>query len=442
MKIMLDGFNLGLEKGTGVATYARNLSYAIHALGHEVGVLYGGPAAPGYSKLMHEIAFFDSNAGDIPRWLRDLRALREILMSPLGYESVPIPITGTVIAETFKSRLPYFDSLWNSQDVFRRAHNAFGFFRKLGRVYCKYQPDIVHWTYPLPLRIKGARNIYTLHDLVPLRLPYTTLDNKRRYFRLVQRIAQKADHIVTVSDVSRKDIINLLGVPEDRITNTYQAVTIPAKYRDKPEEVVRREVEGTFGLQFKEYFLFFGSIEPKKNIGRIIEGYLASGVDAPLVIVGAQAWKSEQELRLLYEDHIRSLIQVGVETRVKRRVIRLDYAPFPLLVSLIRGAKATLFPSLYEGFGLPVLESMLLGTPVLSANTSSIPEVAGDAACLVNPYDTREIAEGIRALDSNDELRAQLSEKGRKQATLFSEEAYQRRLGDLYGTVKSRMRRM
>lgn len=435
MKVMIDGFNLGLEKGTGVSTYARNLSYCLHQLGHTVGVLYGGRAAPGMSDLMREIAFFESNAGDIPPWLRNLRAVYEMICAPLGYRASQVPITGTVIADTFKSRLPYFDSIWNAKDVFRRAHNAFGAFGRLGRVYTKFKPDLVHWTYPLPLTVKGSKNIYTLHDLVPLRLPYTTLDNKRRYFRLCKRIARKADHIVTVSETSRQDIINILGISPERVSNTYQAVTIPAKYKDKPIEIVKREVEGTFGLVFRNYFLFFGSIEPKKNIGRLIEAYLGSGVDTPLVIVGAQAWKSEQELRLLYDDHIRSLIHVGTETRVKRRVIQLDYAPFPLLVSLIRGAKATLFPSLYEGFGLPVLESMLVGTPVLSSNVSSIPEVAGDAACLVNPYDTREMAEAIRALDSNEAMRAELSDKGRRQAKQFDETSYQKRLDEVYGRV-------
>jgi glycosyltransferase involved in cell wall biosynthesis len=158
-------------------------------------------------------------------------------------------------------------------------------------------------------------------------------------------------------------------------------------------------------------------------------------VETPLVIVGAQAWKSEQELRLLYDDHIRSLITDGRETRVKRRVVQLDYAPFPLLVSLIRGAKATMFPSIYEGFGLPVLESMLLGTPVLSSNVSSIPEVAGDAACLVDPYDTRAMAEAIRAIDTDEQLRGALAEKGLRQARLFDERAYQRRLSELYARV-------
>lgn len=432
---MIDGYNLALDKGTGVATYARNLSYCLGALGHEVGVLYGGRGTPFGNDLLREIAFFDPNAPDMAKWLRNLRAIQEGVKAPLGYRALTIPVTGKVISEGFKSRMPFFNALFNAEYVFRRAHNNFGFWKTMGRVFTDFKPDITHWTYPLPLYVKGSKNIYTLHDLVPLRLPYTTLDNKRRYLRLCQRIAQKSDHIVTVSEASRRDIIELLGVAPDKVSNTYQAVTIPDKYRNKPLDLVQREVEGTFGLKFKSYFLFFGSIEPKKNIGRLIEAYLGSAVETPLVIVGAQAWKSEQELRLLYDDHIKSLITHGAETRVKRRVIQLDYAPFPLLVSLIRGAKATLFPSLYEGFGLPVLESMLLGTPVLSSNTSSVPEVAGDAACLINPYDTREMAEAICALDANEALRAELSEKGLKQAELFNETNYMNRVQTVYQRV-------
>ena len=432
-RVLIDGRNLALESGTGVATYARNLSFALRDLGCHVEVLYGGRGAPGTSSLMREIAFFDTNAGDPPQWLRLLRTIRAAAAQFIGHDATPIPITGTVIADHFKSRLPYFDGLYNSTDLFSNAHGLYGAFGWIHSVTLRGpRPDLVHWTYPMPLRIPAAPNIYTLHDLVPLRLPHTTLDNKRRYFRLVRRIAASADHIVTVSENSRADIINILGADEQRVTNTYQAVDIPPEYSAKPLDTVQREVEGTFGLAFRDYFLFWGAIEPKKNVGRIIEGYLASGVKSPLVIVGGQAWKSDQELRLLYDDNIRTLLHVGDETKVKKRVIQLSYVPFRLLVSLIRGAKATVFPSLYEGFGLPVLESMLLGTPVISANTSSIPELAGDAALLVDPYDTKQIAEAIRSLDADEALRTALSARGTARAQLFSHHNYCRRLNEVY----------
>jgi glycosyltransferase involved in cell wall biosynthesis len=167
----------------------------------------------------------------------------------------------------------------------------------------------------------------------------------------------------------------------------------------------------------------------------MIEGYLASKVDAPLVIVGAMAWKSEEELRLLNEENIvfRRTIQNDEFTR--KRVMILPYAPFSLLVSLIRGARATLFPSIYEGFGLPVLEAMLLGTPVISSNTSSLPEVAADAAVLIDPYDTAAIARAIRQVDADPGLRSELSVRGRQRAAWFSREAYRDRLAQVYKAV-------
>jgi glycosyltransferase involved in cell wall biosynthesis len=170
-------------------------------------------------------------------------------------------------------------------------------------------------------------------------------------------------------------------------------------------------------------------------VGRLIEAYLASNIDTPLLIVGKPAWKSEQELRMLNEDVTAYLEQVGSLIYRRRRIFQIDYAPFPLLVSLIKGAKCVLFPSLYEGFGLPVLEAMKLGTPVLASSEGAIPEVAGDGALLIDPYDTRSIADGIATLDRNAELRASLIDRGRKRAEVFSPEAHARRLEAVYDSL-------
>lgn len=430
--IMIDGYNLGLEMGTGVATYARNLSYELHNLGYQAHVLYGGRAAPGIQDLLREIAFFDPNAGTTPRWLEVLRYVTELVNSPAGMRARPVPISGKVIAKTYRARMPYFDRIWSVPDLFGRSYRHFALYRSRLSVNVRETPRVMHWTYPLPLRVAGAKNIYTIHDLVPLRLPYTTLDNKRRHYRLIRMLLRRADHIVTVSETSKKDIVDLFGYPEEKITNTYQAVDIPRKYAEKPEDSVKREVEGTFNLVYKDYLLYFGAIEPKKNIGRLIESYLASQIKTPLVIIGKLAWKTDDELRLLNDSSIRYLEQVETLTYTRNRVFRIDYAPFPLLVSLIRGAKAVTFPSLYEGFGLPVLEAMRLGTPVLTSTEGAAPEVAGDAALLVDPYDTHALSEAIRALDSNQELRGELACKGLKQAALYSPERYRARLAQMY----------
>ncbi len=429
--------NLALDKGTGVSTYARNLSYELHNMGLGVEVLYGNRAYGGRDRLLREISFFDPppRAGFLGR----SASMAGVLLS-LGLPTKPtaVPASGRVVTRAFSSRMPYADQLWNAADVFRSGDTCFYLTGLRKPVRMRDAPDIMHWTYPVPIKMTGSKNIYTLHDLVPLRLPYTTLDIKHHYLRLMRAIVTRADHIVTVSETSRRDIIELLACPEDKVTNTYQSVEIPAKLRNRPPAEVQREVEGTFGLPYKGYFLFFGSIEPKKNIGRLIEAYLGAKTETPLVIVGAQSWKSENELRLINDTTNRFLEQIGNVTMTRDRIRRFDYAPFPLLVSLIQGAKAVAFPSLYEGFGLPILESMLLGTPVITSREGATPEVAGQAALLVDPYDPRAICQALLEMDSNAELRARLSEAGRTQAALYSPEAHRAKLQTVYSKVLGR----
>ncbi len=430
--ILIDGYNLGLEKGTGVATYARNLSYEIKALGHNGSVLYGNRAAPSRDPLLQEIAFFDSNVGERNRVLELIEQAHRAVLGPFGHVAAQVPLSGTVIDRPFSARMPAYDRIYNATDVFKRSQSAYYLWKRLSTVKMPDRPDLVHWTYPVPLKVKGAPNIYTMHDLVPLRLPYTTLDKKKTYLQLMRQLTKTADHIVTVSECSKRDIVDMLGISPDRVTNTYQSVAIPDKLLNKPEDMVAREVEGAAAVEYKNYYLFWGSIEPKKNIGRMIEAYLASKVDAPLVIVGAQAWKSEQELRLLNDEVIRYHTIVDGEMHTKKRVIQMSYAPFSLLVSLIRGAKAALFPSLYEGFGLPALEAMLLGTPVICSNTASLPEVVGDAALMVDPYDNVALCAAIRNIDNDADLRLDLTRRGQLQAAIYSPQNYRTRLKSLY----------
>jgi glycosyltransferase involved in cell wall biosynthesis len=419
-QVMIDGYNLGLEKGTGVATYARNLSYELRHLGHSISVLYGHPAAP-RDPLLREIAFFDSDTKVRRGWADQLGQGIHTLRAPLGQQAEEVPISGRVISRTFEARLPSYDRIYHAPDVFKRAHGAFQVWGSLVPVNLPHACDVAHWTYPLPIRARGAANIYTLHDLVPLRLPYTTLDHKRRYLALLRTLERTADHIVTVSECSKRDLVEIVGFAPERVTNTYQSVDVPRALRDKTDEQVAHEVESLAPIGYKDYFLFWGAIEPKKNIGRMIESYLVSKVTAPLVIIGARAWKSERELQLLNDRSVND-----------KRIIQLPYVPFSLLVSLIRGARAALFPSLYEGFGLPALEAMMLGTPVICSNTSSLPEVAGDAALMVDPYDTAALAAAIRAIDADADLRGDLSRRGTARAELFSPAAYRERLSALY----------
>jgi glycosyltransferase involved in cell wall biosynthesis len=171
-------------------------------------------------------------------------------------------------------------------------------------------------------------------------------------------------------------------------------------------------------------------LDPKKNFSRALQAYLSARVDIPLVVVVGQSRISEEEGRLLDEAINDDRLD---RERGRRRIRRYEYLPFGLLMTLIQGARAVLFPSLYEGFGLPLLEAMSLGTPVITSTTSSIPEVAGDAAVMVDPYDVDAISRAIFTLCNDAGMCAELSARGPHRAALFSIEKYRERIENLYG---------
>lgn len=284
----------------------------------------------------------------------------------------------------------------------------------------------MHWTSPLPLYAKNRPNFYTIHDLIPLRLPHTTLHDRNKFYELHKSIADRADRIIVVSETTKQDVIRILGVKEDRVINTYQAASIPTHLTQKTDSETATEIDTIFDLQWKGYFLHFGAIEPKKNLGRLSEAFLTSGSNTPLVIIGAPGWLDKPETSLIDQIH-------DTNRPIGNLIRRHDYTSLPLLISLIRGAKAVLFPSLYEGFGLPVLEAMSLSTAVMTSNYGALAEIAGDAAHLVDPQDVASIRSGIRTLDNDPALVAHLEAQGLLQAERFSISRYKERLATAYG---------
>jgi glycosyltransferase involved in cell wall biosynthesis len=429
---MIDGFNLALPRGTGVATYGFNLARALRGMGMGVEGLYGLRAP--FNRKLREIMFYESLGGEhVTRPPRkfSLIGVRELslLVRPKAAREIPIGERSKVENRQFAHRLPDIDRLFTSPDLFDQGVRHFKRYGLFLPVRVPDPPEIAHWTYPVPVRLLGARNIYTLHDMVPLRLPHTTLDNKRHYYKMVQACIRKGDHICTVSEASRNDIEMLFPRARGKVTNTYQAVHIPPSLAEASDADVETSLQTMFNLPYKGYFLYFGAVEPKKNVARLIEAYLTIGSKTPLVVVGTRAWGGDTELRLLQRDEVQPL------KATFRNVRRIDYLPRQLLMRLVRGAKAVAFPSLYEGFGLPALEAMMLGTPVLTSTASSLPEVVGEAALTVDPYNVGEIAAALRRLDGDEGLRNALSQAGEARAAEYDMARYQQRLADMYAQV-------
>jgi glycosyltransferase involved in cell wall biosynthesis len=432
ISIGIDGFNLAMPRGTGVATYGYGLAEAVRGLGHSTLGLFGIDV--GDRAETRELLFWDrigKERGPETRKQHRRRLRREWIRSFLPVHGYEVPLSGAVETQGFAGRLPPFDRIVSSPALWEVAEKRL---RRQGSFLTLRMPDppeIMHWTYPIPVRLEGARNIYTLHDLVPLKLPYTTLDDKQVYHRLIELCVAQGDHICTVSESSRRDILDLFpAIAPDRVTNSYQTAPVPEALlaRDPAEDAA--VVDGMFGLKRRDYFLFFGALDPKKNLARIIEAYLTSGSDTPLVIVGARHWGTEQESRIFGGKGISLYGEAAA-----KGLVQLDYLPREMLLRLARGAKAVLFPSLYEGFGLPALEAIRLGTPVIASTTSSLPEVVGEAGLLVDPYDPAAIAGAIRAIDGDPAVTARIEAAAPAQAARFSDAAYAGRLAAMYERV-------
>jgi glycosyltransferase involved in cell wall biosynthesis len=433
-RVVYDGLNVALGEGTGIATYTRVLTHIARSLGYDIGVVYGIPLPSTEDPFLQEVLFFEQmRAPNRRATASPPRAWFNKFVDQLSCFSVihpsPLRLGNVVITEQFKDLLPELDRAFFVRNLF---DNANWFFRRTGRLVrmsLDVQPNIFHFTYPVPIKGSSGCNIYTIHDLMPLRLPFATMDNKRQMLKLLKTVTKTADHIVTVSENSRQDIIRFLGVDENRVTNTYQAVTFPQKYLQRSEAMVANFLEAQYGLQMYGYLIFFGAVEPKKNVGRLIDGFLFSGVDIPWVLIMGRGWDNALETARLSEHKATPRGQTGSTIR------SLNYVDRSTLLTLIRGARALVFPSLYEGFGLPVLEAMMLGTPVITSAKGGLEEVTGEAALLVDPYDVDDIARGIAAIVSDPDLRGELRRRGVAQAAKFSIAHYRERVEALYASL-------
>ena len=275
----------------------------------------------------------------------------------------------------------------------------------------------------IPLFTRGAKYVVTIHDVIPLILPqFVTLKHHLVVSSALWRVSRQADVVIAPSEVTREDIVRHLGVARDRI------VVIPWGCEDRfrpvgdPErlEAVRKK----YGLPSR-YLLFVSTLEPKKNLVTLLRAFALLRASRPdhdlrLVAAGRKGW--------LYDDIFEAVDALGL----REDVIFTGFVDDDDLPDLYRGALLFVFPSLYEGFGLPILEAMASGIPVIASNTSSIPEVAGDAAMLVDPRNPEAIAEGIARVLSDEGLRAELQRRGLARAKEFSWETVAQKTLDVY----------
>jgi glycosyltransferase involved in cell wall biosynthesis len=284
--------------------------------------------------------------------------------------------------------------------------------------------DLFHATEHLLPRLRRIRSVFTLHDLIFRFDPGSHLPLNRIYLStMMPRFLHAADAVIAVSECSQRDAVRLYGTPAEKIHVIPEGVD--ARFKPVSQQQVDR-VRARYHLP-EQFILSVGTIEPRKNLPILFE-VLASRREQgfapwPLVIAGKPGW--------LYEPILACVTELGLQDLVRLT----GFFPDDDLPALYNAAALLAMPSRYEGFGLPVLEAMACGTPVVCSNTSSLPEVAGEAALLASPDDARVWADAIACVMSDEALRSQLRQRGYTQAARFSWEQAARRTADLYRHV-------
>ncbi len=269
--------------------------------------------------------------------------------------------------------------------------------------------DIFHATNHLLAHFKQARTVYTLHDLIFLRYPEYHLPYNRWYLTYTMpRYLRAADVIITPSKHSKQDAIEFYGLPESKIKVIYEA---PAPYfKPAVDRTSLDRVRQKYSLPEK-FILHVATIEPRKNLTRLLEAFksiLDDWPDFKLVLIGKKGW--------LYDSFFQHLRALGLQ----EQVIFPGFVAEADLPACYQLAKVFVYPSLYEGFGLPPLEAMACGIPVISSNSSSLPEVVGDAGLLFEPTDTAALVAALKRVLSDPQLRADLQNRALARAQKFS----------------------
>lgn len=293
----------------------------------------------------------------------------------------------------------------------------------------KLRIDILHSpNYITPLLKLGFKIVLTIHDLTFLLFPEKHTITKRLLFgKMVPIFIKMSDKIVSVSENTKKDILKFFNVLEAKIIVTYESY--PDYYNYSIDKEKAKEILVKYGIE-KKYILYIGMIEPRKNIISILKAFveLDKELEIDLVIVGKKGW---------YFKEIEEYMMKIEKLKLRNNIIFTGYVPEEELKYFYKVALMFIYPSLYEGFGLPPLQAMACGIPVITSNISSLPEVVGDAAIKINPHDLGELKNSIKWLYKNKEKRDKLIKKGLENSKKFSLENVALNVLSVYNSLNS-----
>jgi glycosyltransferase involved in cell wall biosynthesis len=289
-----------------------------------------------------------------------------------------------------------------------------------GRVHLYHATDFV-----LPPTLPSMRTVLTVHDLSFVRVPEAASPSLKAYLDVVvPRSVCAADYILADSQATKDDLIALYDTPAEKITVLLSGVD--SRFRRITHSEFLLTTRTKYKIGTRPYILSVGTVQPRKNYARLVEALArlrAEGFDLCLVIVGGKGWLDAPIYTAIRDLKMTEFVQFT------------GFADETDLPALYSDAVCVALPSLYEGFGIPVLEGMACGTPVITSNVSSLPEAAGDAALLIDPYDVEALTDALKRVISDTALREQLIARGYANAAKFTWDASATQLRALYARM-------
>ena len=356
-------------KLTGIGVYTLNLINALYQLQEK-------------ENFILDIYFHPS----LKNWLKRNLSSPELLRQYSQVSCLPIPVSvANILAKYSPFILPYFEKYLD-------------------------QPNIIQGTDHYVFPYQKTKKIMTIHDLTFIKFPQYSTKIVKGYLKRIKRCLSWTDAIITFSENTKQDIVELFNIDSNIIYVTPQASCYSTNYLNRQLLSDHRDVIDYY--LYKPYFLFVSTLEPRKNILTLIKAfeYLKQNYKIPhqLILIGKKGWN--------YLDILNKI----KTSQFKEDIQHLDYVSDELVAIFYSQAEAFIYPSFYEGFGLPVLEAMTLGSPVITSYTSSLPEVAGDAALYIDPNNYYELAQIMLKVVDNSTLRQEMINNGKIQANKFS----------------------
>jgi len=329
-----------------------------------------------------------------------------------GANTKPLP---PQLAPNFTYKPSRISPKWWAR-IWHRAQIPYPIENIIGKIALYHATDFV---LP-PLRAK-TKSIVTIHDLSYIRVPEAASPSLKAYLDVVvPRSLNRATHVHAVSETTRQDLITLYNIPPEKISVIFNAVEPHFKATTPSKEIFTK-----YHIPDVPYIITVGTVQPRKNYSRLVKALaqLRTKQDIHLVVVGGRGWLEDEFYATIRDEKMTDYVHLT------------GFVPDEDLPALYTGAISMAFPSLYEGFGIPILEAMACGVPVVSSNSSSLPEVAQNAALLVDPYSVDEILNALERVISDQSLRDTLIQRGFEQAKKFTWDTSARQLTHLYQAI-------